>query len=83
MFKELGLVGYLRVLSLITFFCAVNVQVFGQCGVYFKRAATWSFPVSKVYLDYAKAHLRPEQIDVVDETAIPGYSGVALQPENT
>lgn len=53
MIKQLGLVGYLRALSLITFFCAVNVQVFGQCGVYFKRAATWSFPVSKVYLDYA------------------------------
>jgi HD-GYP domain-containing protein (c-di-GMP phosphodiesterase class II) len=41
------------------------------------------FVREKVYLDYAKAHLRPEQIDVVDETAIPGYSGVALQPENT
>ncbi len=32
------------------------------------------FVREKVYLDYAKAHLKPEQIDVVDETAIPGYS---------
>ena len=27
----------------------------------------------RVYLDYAKRFLRPEQIDVVDEAAIPGY----------
>ena len=32
------------------------------------------FVREKVYLDYAKAHLKPEQIDVVDESAIPGYS---------
>lgn len=32
------------------------------------------FVREKVYLDYAKAHLRPEQIDAVDESAIPGYS---------
>jgi HD-GYP domain-containing protein (c-di-GMP phosphodiesterase class II) len=32
------------------------------------------FVRQKVYLEYAKAHLKPEQIDVVDESAIPGYS---------
>ncbi len=41
------------------------------------------FVSEKVYLEYARAHLKPEQIDTVDESAIPGYSGVALQPENT
>ena len=39
------------------------------------------FVREKVYLDYARAHLKPEQIDVVDESAIPGYSGYAA-PEN-
>jgi response regulator RpfG family c-di-GMP phosphodiesterase len=28
----------------------------------------------RVYLDYAKRFLRPEQIDAVDEAAIPGYA---------
>jgi len=32
------------------------------------------FVREKVYLDYAKAYLKPEQIDVVDETVIPGYA---------
>ncbi len=41
------------------------------------------FVREKVYLEYARAHLKPEQIDEVDETAIPGYTGMALQPENT
>jgi len=31
------------------------------------------FVREKVYLEYARAHLKPEQIDVVDESAIPGY----------
>jgi HD-GYP domain-containing protein (c-di-GMP phosphodiesterase class II) len=35
------------------------------------------FVHEKVYLEYARAHLKPEQIDVVDESAIPGYSGAA------
>jgi len=29
----------------------------------------------KVYLDYAKAHLKPEQIDEVDHDKIPGFEG--------
>jgi HD-GYP domain-containing protein (c-di-GMP phosphodiesterase class II) len=33
------------------------------------------FVREKVYLEYARAHLKPEQIDDVDESAIPGYSG--------
>jgi HD-GYP domain-containing protein (c-di-GMP phosphodiesterase class II) len=32
------------------------------------------FVREKVYLQYARAHLKPEQIDLVDESAIPGYS---------
>jgi HD-GYP domain-containing protein (c-di-GMP phosphodiesterase class II) len=32
------------------------------------------FVREKVYLEYARAHLKPEQIDAVDESAIPGYS---------
>ncbi len=32
------------------------------------------FVREKVYLTYARAHLKPEQIDAVDESAIPGYS---------
>ena len=27
----------------------------------------------RVYLDYARRFLRPEQIDLVDEAAIPGF----------
>jgi len=33
------------------------------------------FVREKVYLEYARAHLKPEQIDEVDESAIPGFSG--------
>ncbi len=44
------------------------------------------FVREKVYLEYARAHLKPEQIDAVDESAIPGYSAdfstLALQPVN-
>lgn len=36
----------------------------------------------KVYLAYARAHLKPEQIDEVDESAIPGYSGYAATAIN-
>ena len=32
------------------------------------------FVREKVYLEYARLHLTPEQIDTVDESAIPGYS---------
>ena len=32
------------------------------------------FVREKVYLEYARLHLTPEQIDTVDEYAIPGYS---------
>jgi response regulator RpfG family c-di-GMP phosphodiesterase len=35
------------------------------------------FVREKVYLKYAQAFLKPEQIDVVDEAAIPGYTGAA------
>jgi len=41
------------------------------------------FVREKVYLAYARAHLKPEQIDTVDESAIPGYTGVALQLDKT
>jgi hypothetical protein len=37
----------------------------------------------KVYLQYARAFLKPEQIDAVDDSAIPGYSGTDLQTDNT
>jgi hypothetical protein len=30
----------------------------------------------KVYLKYAEQFLDPDQIDAVDESRIPGYSGV-------
>ena len=29
----------------------------------------------KVYLEYAKDHLTPAQIDEVDESKVPGYEG--------
>ncbi len=29
----------------------------------------------RVYLDYAKEFLYPEQIDEIDESLIPGYAG--------
>ncbi len=41
------------------------------------------FVSEKVYLAYARMHLKPEQIDEVDESAIPGYSGAGLQPDTT
>jgi HD-GYP domain-containing protein (c-di-GMP phosphodiesterase class II) len=41
------------------------------------------FVREKVYLDYAKAYLKPEQFDVVDETAIPGYVAADSPVENT
>ena len=41
------------------------------------------FVREKVYLAYARAHLKPEQIDEVDESAIPGYSGAVPQPKAT
>ena len=41
------------------------------------------FVREKVYLDYARAHLKPEQIDSVDESAIPGYTGAGSQTEKT
>ena len=41
------------------------------------------FVREKVYLDYAKAHLKPEQIDVVDEASIPGYAAADSPVENT
>lgn len=31
------------------------------------------FVRERVYLDYARAHLKPEQVDAVDHTRIPGY----------
>ena len=37
------------------------------------------FVREKVYLTYARAHLKPEQIDAVDESAIPGYSPGSLE----
>jgi hypothetical protein len=40
------------------------------------------FVREKVYLAYARAHLKPEQIDEVDESAIPGYSGYAATAIN-
>jgi HD-GYP domain-containing protein (c-di-GMP phosphodiesterase class II) len=40
------------------------------------------FVREKVYLDYAKAYLKPEQFDVVDETAIPGYVAADSPVEN-
>jgi hypothetical protein len=33
------------------------------------------FVRERIYLDYARRFLRPEQIDEVDETALPGYRG--------
>ncbi len=33
------------------------------------------FVRDKIYLDYAKAHLKPEQIDDVDHDKIPGFDG--------
>jgi HD-GYP domain-containing protein (c-di-GMP phosphodiesterase class II) len=41
------------------------------------------FVREKVYLDYARAHLKPEQIDSVDESAIPGYTGAGSQTDKT
>ncbi|OYY93043.1 MAG: phosphohydrolase [Hydrogenophilales bacterium 28-61-23] len=41
------------------------------------------FVREKVYLEYARAHLKPEQIDSVDESAIPGYTGAAPQTETS
>ncbi len=41
------------------------------------------FVREKVYLDYAKAYLKPEQIDAVNETAIPGYVAADSPVENT
>ena len=35
------------------------------------------FVREKVYLKYARAFLKPEQIDAVDESAIPGYTAAA------
>ena len=39
------------------------------------------FVREKVYLEYARAFLKPEQIDTVDDSAIPGYSGTVLQTD--
>lgn len=39
--------------SCISLICLLSVHCFGQCGVYFRRASTWSFPVARIHLDYA------------------------------
>jgi len=39
------------------------------------------FVREKVYLAYARTHLKPEQIDVVDENAIPGYRVDVVTPQ--
>jgi HD-GYP domain-containing protein (c-di-GMP phosphodiesterase class II) len=41
------------------------------------------FVREKVYLGYAKAYLKPEQIDFVDEAAIPGYAAADSTVEDT
>lgn len=38
------------------------------------------FVREQVYLEYARRFLKPEQIDGVDEQAIPGYRAGALSP---
>jgi HD-GYP domain-containing protein (c-di-GMP phosphodiesterase class II) len=37
------------------------------------------FVGEKIYMDYARKYLAPEQIDTVDETSIPGYAPVSAE----
>ncbi len=50
MSKEKSIVSLLIVLVILS---VAGLNVSGQCGVYFKRAKTWAFPVSKIHLDNA------------------------------
>lgn len=51
-----------------------GLNTFGQCGVYFKRTSTWSFPVSRVHLDRAHDMTGDGLLDLLVSEEGPGWT---------